>query len=93
MSDGEEVRGVIDWRDLLLIVALCLIIFLILDLALDWAARRWSLDWLHTRGRRSDLGSILAGLGGSWLGFRIASALGFKPIRRSAKLDSEPPLP
>ena len=40
MSDGEEVRGVIEWRDLLLILLLCLVIALTLDLALEWAARR-----------------------------------------------------
>ena len=89
----EQGRAAIDWKDALLIVLLCFIIFWIFWLALDWAAARWSLDWLHGRGRRGSIAAALAALGGAWIGFRIASALGFKPIRRPGKLDSEPPLP
>ncbi len=89
----EQEPTVIDWKDLLLIVLLCLILFSIFWLALEWAAQRWSLDWLHERGRRADIATLIAALGGSWLGFRIASALGFKPVKRRSKLDSEPPLP
>ncbi|WP_338502417.1 hypothetical protein V6R86_04285 [Sphingomonas kaistensis] len=89
----EQKPTVIDWKDLLLIVLLCFILFSIFWLALEWAARRWSLDWLHERGRRADIATLIAALCGSSLGIRIASALGFKPVKRRSKLDSEPPLP
>ena len=39
---GEQPPVVIDWKDLLLIVLLCLVIVLTLDILLEWAARRWS---------------------------------------------------
>jgi hypothetical protein len=89
----EQEPTVIDWKDLLLIVLLCFIIFWILWLGLEWAARHWSLDWLHERGRRGNVATLLAALGGSWVAFRIASALGFKPVKLPKKLDSDRPLP
>jgi hypothetical protein len=90
---AEQDPKVIDWRDLLMIVLLCFILSWILILGLEWMARRWSLDWLHLRGSRGSVATLLAAGGGSWIGFRIAGALGFKPTRRRSKLDSEPPLP
>ena len=81
----EREPTVIDWKDLLLIVLLCLILIAIFWLALEWAARQWSLDWLHEHGRRGSFASLIAAGGGSWLGFRIADALGYKPIKRRPK--------
>jgi uncharacterized membrane protein YeaQ/YmgE (transglycosylase-associated protein family) len=81
----EREPTVIDWKDLLLIVLLCLVLFGIFWLALEWAARQWSLDWLNERGRRGSVATVIAGLCGSWLGFRIADALGYQPIKRRPK--------
>jgi hypothetical protein len=43
---AEQQPTVIDWKDLLLIVLLCLVIIFTLDIVIEWAARRWSLKWL-----------------------------------------------
>ena len=90
----EREPTVIDWKDLLLIVLLCLVIIFTLDIVIEWAARRWSLDFLIQRSSRGrTLAMLLSAAGGSWIGFKIAAALGFKPVKRPSKLDSEPPLP
>ena len=72
------------------VLGFCLI--MTLDLALDWAGRRWSIDILEL-GRRRDLGFVIALVAGLWLNNRIASALGLKPLRRRSELDSGELLP
>ncbi|UUR07118.1 hypothetical protein [Sphingomonas glaciei] len=93
MKEGQE-PAVLDWKDLLLVVLLCLVIIFTLDIVVEWAARRWSLDWLIARSSRGrTLAMVLSVAAGSWIGFRIALALGVKPVKWDAKLDSKPPLP
>jgi len=89
----EQEPAVFDWWDLLLILALWLVIFCTLDLAIQWAALRWSLNWLVESGGRGSLDIGVAGLAAWWISSKITDALGYKPIKRPSKLDSKPPLP
>ncbi|GAA3999714.1 hypothetical protein [Sphingomonas humi] len=92
MRNGQEPSGT-GWRDLLLIGLLWCIIWAILYMALEWAARQWGRDWLNQRYKRTSMAAVIAVAGAALIGSWIADALGFKPNRRPEKLDSKPPLP
>ena len=89
----EQGPSIIDWKGLLLIGGLVLVTFLPLDLAIEWAADRWSLGMLHARYRQTDAGTLLAFVLSILIASGLSTALGIRPLTKSAKLDSKPPLP
>lgn len=82
-----------DWKEVLLVAGLWLIVFLTLDHVIDWAADRWRLGMLQIRYKQSDTGTALALVISVVTASRIADALRVRPSRQPGKLDSKPPLP
>ncbi|NJC04696.1 membrane-anchored protein YejM (alkaline phosphatase superfamily) [Sphingomonas kaistensis] len=89
----EQEQAVFDWKDLLLAGGLFLIIFLPLDLVIEWLAARWDITMLHARYRQMDVGTALAVALSLVIASRLFDALGSKRVKRPTKLDSGPPLP
>lgn len=56
---GKQAPVVIDWRDLLLILTLWLVLYLSFDLLIEWTAAKWN-GLLQVRSSRTDFGSLLA---------------------------------
>lgn len=61
-------------RDMLLIALLWLVIWAILYLALEWAARQWGSDWLNQLYKRTSMAAVVAVAGSAWIGSRIVEA-------------------
>ena len=89
----EQEPAVIEWKGLLLIGGLFLMVFLPLDLAIEWAADRWSVGMLQASYRQTDAGTLLSFVLSLAIASGLSVALGLRPLKLPAKLDSKPPLP